>query len=251
MTWPAACWLENSRRVERFSVASSKTGISQTFDRGLAILELLAQSDHPLSAVQIAEQSGASRDSTYRLLRTLQHRRLAVKDLDGRFRVGPRFSALAANAIRDLRSKVAPIVRNLADELGVTTFFAILDGEECVTFSTAIPQGMVTALVQEPGTRHSVSVGAPGKAILSVLSESSWPKPVDAGLRREVEGVWRKGFATSQDEVLPGVFAVAVPVQIMGEPPGALAALYLDPSFQVGDIIEPLKAASATIESLL
>ena len=53
---------------------------SQTFDRGLQLLELLATADDALSVTDLAETLGVSRPVVYRLLATLEDHGLAVAD---------------------------------------------------------------------------------------------------------------------------------------------------------------------------
>ena len=78
-------------------------------------------------------------------------------------------AALAAGVAHDLQAEALPELTAVANELGLTCFLVVLDHDECVTLVSVEPRHAVASVAQRPGTRHPVTVGAPGKAILSVL----------------------------------------------------------------------------------
>jgi len=53
---------------------------SQTLSRGIRILEILADAREPLSIDELSQRLGVHRSVAYRLLRTLEHHRLTVRD---------------------------------------------------------------------------------------------------------------------------------------------------------------------------
>ncbi|MCC3332208.1 IclR family transcriptional regulator domain-containing protein [Nocardia abscessus] len=104
--------------------------------------------------------------------------------------LGAGLAALAAGVSRDLQHAALPELRVVANELGMTSLLAVtLDGDEAVTLSSAAPQHSV-AVAYRPGHRHPLTRGAPGKAILLGLPESTWPE----GLRAELERSRARGF---------------------------------------------------------
>ncbi len=151
----------SARKISMTQSRSQGPELAQTLSRGLEVLEIVAASAHPVSASQVSALCGYSRTVTYRLLRTLEHHQLVSRDGEGLYELGPGVATLAARSTRSLKTKVTPLLRELAEQETVTAFFVVLDGSDCLTFATAIPSGQVASLVQEPGTRHPVSVGAP------------------------------------------------------------------------------------------
>lgn len=200
---------------------------SQTLSRGIRILELLADARDPLSIDQLADRLGVHRSIAYRLLRTLEDHGLVARDAAGRVSLGARMAALAAGVAHDLQAEALPELTAAANELGMTCFLVVLDHEECVTLVSVEPRHAAASVAQRPGTRHPVGVGAPGKAILTVLPESAWPASLDDAHRAELHTARDRGWATSHDEVIPGLRSVAVPLRLPAGDPAAIAVVYL------------------------
>ncbi|WP_460447559.1 helix-turn-helix domain-containing protein, partial [Angustibacter aerolatus] len=76
---------------------------SQTLDRGLAVLGLLAEREHGATVSELAALLGVARPVVYRLLATLEHRQLATRGADGRAPLGLGALTLAA--------RVQPLLR--------------------------------------------------------------------------------------------------------------------------------------------
>lgn len=200
---------------------------SQTLSRGIRILELLADAARPLTIDDIATGLEVHRSVAYRLMRTLEDHGLISRDSAGLVALGPRLAALSAGVARDLTAEALPELTAIANELKMTCFLGVLDGDQCVTLQSVEPRHAVASMAQRPGASHPVIVGAPGKAILAQLPESQWPVVVSDALRRDIEMTAVRGYATSHDEVIPTVRAVAVPLRLRGHRPAAIAVVYL------------------------
>ena len=200
---------------------------SQTLDRGLRILDVVASAERPLSIAEVAAGIGVHRSVAYRLVRTLEDRGLVIRDAAGALRIGPHVATLARSVATDLQSAAGPELRALADALSMTAFLVVLDGDECVTLTTAEPRAVVASIAQRPGSRHPVTDGAPGIALQTLLSPAD---RVAHGLAEaepaEVARARAGGHAVSSGEVIPGVTAVAAPVP--GAYPAAVAVLFVD-----------------------
>jgi DNA-binding IclR family transcriptional regulator len=199
---------------------------SQTLSRGLSILDLLADANRAMTIGEVAAGIDVHRSVAYRLVRTLEDHGLVVRDAAGSLLVGPHVATLARGIAADLQSSAQPILRELADALGMTAFLVVLDRDQCVTLVTVEPQHTVASIAQRPGSRHSVLVGAPGVAVQSLLSaDDRTGRGLDAAEAPEVAVARARGWATSHGEVIPGVTSVAAPVR--GVVPAALAVLYV------------------------
>jgi DNA-binding IclR family transcriptional regulator len=192
---------------------------SQTLSRGIRVLEALAES--PLTIAGLAEALGVHRSIVYRILRTLEDHGLVSRDSSGLVSLAPRMAALARGVERDLQSAARGELTAVANDLGMTAFLVTLDRAECVTLLSVEPRAGTT-VAQRPGTRHSLSVGAPGIAIQSLLTEDQL---ADHGVaeRRTSPSEW----ATSHDEVIAGLSSIAVPLRFPGSPPSALAVVFI------------------------
>lgn len=224
---------------------------SQTLSRGIRVLEILADAREPLSIDELATRLEVHRSVAYRLLRTLEDHRLTVRDGRGRITLGARLAALAAGVAHDLRAEALPELTSAANELGMTCFLAVLDGDEVVTLTSVEPRHAIASVAQRPGTRHSVGVGAPGKAIQALLPTSQWPDDLDEQHRAELDAVGERGFAISHDEVIPGLRSTAVPLRLPDGQAAAVAVVYVSSDRSDAAIAERLSAASAVIRDAL
>lgn len=218
---------------------------SQTLDRGLQILDVLASSDHPLSIAEVAAAIAVHRSVAYRLVRTLEDRGFAIRDAAGSLRIGPHVATLARSVASDLQSAAAPELRAISDSLSMTAFLVVLDQHECVTLATAEPRTAVASIAQRPGSRHPVTVGAPGLAIQMLLSAGDRiAHRLDETEPKEVTAAREVGYAVSSGEVIPGVTAVAAPIS--GAYPAAIAVLFVDAD-DVKRVGSAVKAAALAI----
>jgi len=224
---------------------------SQTLSRGIRILEILADAREPLSIDEVPRRLGVHRSVAYRLLRTLEGHGLVTRDSAGRIQLGARMAALAAGVAHDLQAEGLPELTAVANELGTTCFLVVLDHDECVTLVSVEPRHAVASVAQRPGTRHPVTVGAPGKAILTVLPPASWPAGVSDQLRDDVTDAAARGFATSHDEVIPSLRSVSVPLVVRGRPPAAIAVVYVASAYEPAEIAARLHRSAAVIRDAL
>lgn len=231
------------------SLATVGGASSQTLDRGIRILELLADARHPQSIDELAASLGVHRSVAYRLIRTLEAHGLVERAATGRLQLGAHLAALAAGVAHDLQAEVLPELTEAANDLGITCFLVVLDRDECVTLVSVEPRHAVAAVAQRPGTRHPVSVGAPGKAILAQLSPDKWPAGLDPTMALEVHEAAVRRWAESQNEVIPSLHAVAVPLSLRGRPPAAIAAVYLPNGQEAASVADRLTRSAAAVRA--
>ncbi|WP_345801772.1 IclR family transcriptional regulator [Microbacterium sp. AZCO] len=229
----------------------AKGPASQTLSRGIRILEILADARDALSIDELAGRLEVHRSIAYRLLRTLEDHGLVVRDGNGRLALGARMAALAAGVAHDLQAEALPELTAAANELGMTCFLSLLDRDECVTLASVEPRHGVASVAQRPGTRHPVTVGAPGKAILTMSAESAWPEAMDAAHRADVRAARERGWATSHDEVIPGLRSIAVPLRLPRGERAAVAVVYLSDPHPDAEIAERLTRVARAITSAL
>lgn len=223
---------------------------SQTLSRGIRILEILADAGEPLSIDEVAKRLAVHRSVAYRLLRTLEDHGLIRRDVAGRISLGARMAALAAGVAHDLQAEALPELTAVANELGMTCFLAVLDHDECVTLTSVEPRRAIASVAQRPGTRHPVTVGAPGKAILAGLPHAL-PADASAALRAEVAEAAARGFATSHDEVIPSLRSVAVPLVLPGREVAAVAVVFVASTNADIAIAARLERSAAVIRASL
>ena len=210
---------------------------SQTLDRGLACLDFVAASDRAVSIDATAEALGLHRSIVYRLLRTLELRHLVDRDSDGDYTAGAYLAVLSRSVRRSLRAAAAPVLANLAEDLQMTAFLVVADGDEAVTIDSVEPTSLNAHVAYRPGTRHPIDRGAPGIALLA-------GRPSVAGERADVTSARSIGWAKSEAEVIAGMASIAVPIGDQG----AIAVLWLAGNpVNTTDVAARLMAAAAEV----
>jgi DNA-binding IclR family transcriptional regulator len=192
---------------------------SLTLHRGLALLGLVAEAPSPPTLPDLIRASGLHRSAVYRLLRTLEDHRLVQRTADDRYVVGLGLLVLGRGVGGDLRAAATAVLPGLADELGVTAFVVVRDGDEAVTLLSVEPAASDAHVAYRPGTRHAVDRGAPGLALLAAGPELRGERP-------EVTAARHTGWTTTSGEVLPGLSAVAAPVPPWRGPSAAVCVVF-------------------------
>ncbi len=171
------------------AVRPGRPETSQTLDRGLQLLLLLAEDDAGRTVTELAGALGVARPVVYRLLTTLEQRHLAMRGTDGRVRLGLGVLALAARVQPLLREVATPLLRRLADEVGATAHLTVADGDEALAVVVVEPQWTQFHVAYRVGSRHSLQRGAAGRAILAQRSGVPGPATSDGELQPGAHGV--------------------------------------------------------------
>ena len=185
----------------------SSTGgeISQTLDRGLTVLSLLAEHGDGLTAAELADRLETARAVVYRLLRTLESHRL-VGRVDGRYMLGIGIAELASHLRPSLQAAVLPILRQLSRQTNSTSLLTIADGDQALMLLTEEPPRSMFHLALRQGSRHPLDLGADGVAILS-------GRPAARDDAKDVQLARQRGYALSIGALQPGAIGVAAPIR--------------------------------------
>ncbi len=139
---------------------------SQTLDRGLRALEVLAAAPAGLSISALAAEVGVDRTVAYRLVTTLEQHGLVRRDGAGHLQVGLGILPLARGVQPVLRELALPVLRALAEELGTTAHLTVTDGAEALAVAVVEPSWTDFHVAYRVGARHPLERGAAGRAIL-------------------------------------------------------------------------------------
>lgn len=184
------------------------------------MLSLIAEAETPPSIDGLAAALGVHRSIAYRIVRTLEAHRLVERDGGGGCRPGVRLALLGRGVRSPLRIAALAELGPLADELGMTAFLVVADGDDAVTIESVEPRGSSVHVAYRPGNRHPLVSGAPGLALLAGVA----PQP---GERAEVAAARSAGWVHTTSEVLAGMASVAAPVVVSGRCEGAVAVVFL------------------------
>ena len=149
--------------------------ISQTLDRGLRVLDVLAATPDGLTMTELAARLDVNRTVVHRLVGTLERHALVRRDARGRLRVGLGVLRLGASVQPVLREVATPVLRHLAEAVGCTAHLTVADGEEALALVVVEPSWTDFHVGYRVGSRHPLVQGAAGRAIL--LGRAADPTP--------------------------------------------------------------------------
>lgn len=218
---------------------------SQTLDRGLRVLEVLADAEHALTSAELISALGLHRSIVYRILRTLEDHRLVSRRPDGGWEPGVGLAVLARTVVPSLHAAATRELAGVADDLAMTAFLAVADCEECLTVLTVEPRHSQAHVSYRPGGRHALDRGAPGIALLAGAPARPCERP-------EVTAARRDGYARTRGEVLPGMSSVAAAVVTPRQGVVAcVAVVYVEGPVPRPGVVERVRHAAAVIAAEL
>jgi DNA-binding IclR family transcriptional regulator len=179
--------------------------ISQTLDRGLGLLEALAESSDGLTIAEAAVALNVNRTIIHRLLTTLERHRLVRRGTGGRFFIGFGLLGLAASIQPVLRRVVQPVLRSLADDVAATAHLTVVDGAEALAVAVVEPTRTEYHVAYRVGSRHPLNQGAAGRAILAGRAGQNMPVATSGELQAGANGIAAPVFAGPGIEASVGV----------------------------------------------
>jgi IclR family pca regulon transcriptional regulator len=206
---------------------------SQSLERGLAILGCFTPSRPVLGIADIADELGMSRSTTHRYVITLVALGYLEQGASRKYRLGLRVTDLGMSALNStgLREHARPYLEELRQRSSYTTSLGVLDGTEVLYIDRALSfrrgQNQIDLGLQA-GSRVPAYASAMGKLLMANLPDNQQKsllaelKPSKQGpntivskkaLRSELEQVREAGFAVDDQELAPGLFAIAAPVR--------------------------------------
>lgn len=239
--------------------------------RSLQVLEVLSNSNIPLTLSQVAYKLNVPKSSLMRLLHSMEKGGYILKVLGSDcFTLGVKTTDLAFNSLHNktFLTQSRLILRNLVEKLGEACNFTIPFENE-VLYLDRVNTNEVLRLHFEPGIRVPMYCTASGKLFLSelttearnVIFDQIEVKPYTKKtiisrnlLDREIAQILKVGFSTDNEEFVRGMAAVAVPVKNdLGVVIGAIACHAPIARLSLPELIKyipDLKSAAKKIESL-
>ncbi|WP_127145751.1 IclR family transcriptional regulator [Pelagibacterium montanilacus] len=203
-----------------------RSGLVQSVDRALTLLEVLAEDEEGHRLTDIATRSGLSISTVHRLLTTLEQRKFVQFDRsDGMWHVGRQAFTVGATFARQ-RNFVAPalpVLRRLRDRTRETANLGVVDEGEVVVLTQAESREIMRAITRVGG-RAPMAQSGMGKAILATYSDDEVAayikraalRPITARaitrldvLRRDLEVTRARGYAIDDEEYVTGLRCVA------------------------------------------
>lgn len=164
---------------------------AQTLDRGLQVLLHLGAPGHVrgMTMTELATELGVGRAVVYRLVATLEARDFVTRGSDGRVRLGLGVTRLQL-AVRPMLVEAArPILRDLADEVGATSHLTVAEGEQALALAVVEPSWTDFHISYRVGSRHPLTLGAAGRAILEARRGTGAPVVTSGELQQGAHGL--------------------------------------------------------------
>jgi DNA-binding IclR family transcriptional regulator len=183
----------------------------QTLDRGLAALSVISQRAAGMTVAELADELEVHRAICYRIVNTLEAHGLVTRTEDGRIRLGAGAAVLAARFEPQLLRSTGPVLRRLAEQTEATAHLSMAQGADCVVVRVVEPDDSAIRVSYRVGSRHPLTRGAAGIAILAA-------GPERAGDDVRVTTARRLGYAVTQGELERGAIGIAASVVRAGDP---------------------------------
>ena len=209
-------------------------------EKGLEILEHLAEANLPLSRTEIAKGLGRAPAELFRMLSCLEQKGYVLRDEDsGKYRMSMRLYAMGSQAdpARLLREAARKPMEELAESVGQSCHLGVRHGDQLLILMECLPPKKI-CLAVGVGTSLPLSRTSSGKLILSGLDQEEMEailnrdpyfqsnKPrAQAAFRRELEQIRKSGCVIAPSAISSGVVDCAMPVGIPGTDTSAVIAV--------------------------
>lgn len=172
--------------------------MSQTVDRALSILPLLAEG--PADLGQVADRLGVHKSTALRLLRTLHEHGFVYRQSDQRYRLGARLFALAQEAMEnlDIREIAHPHLVRLNETCGHTVHLAVHEEGE-VLYIDKVDSRYPVRMYSRIGKPVAITVAAVAKLLLADL-----PEPERRAVAEKLDYPLHGPFDAARRRVPPG-----------------------------------------------
>ncbi len=197
---------------------------SQTVARALELLSLVAASPEPLTTRKLAEKSGLSRPTTYRLLVTLERQGYLDRVQEHAFTLG--YKATRMSGVRAshqaLARRARPVLEALMDEVGDTSSLSVPVGSAVVEIEQIDPPHPVRQM-SYINMAFPLHCSSNGKVMLSEMTavelDAYLSRPLEPWtqrsiteperLRQELSVVRAAGYGTSIAELYDGINGIS------------------------------------------
>lgn len=210
--------------------SSAAMKMTQSVDRALSILNLLAEHPRGLGVSSIAEALALHVSTAYRLLSTLMaHGLVRQQPETNKYRLGLRLVDLGTTVLGglDIREEAAPFLHELQRKSGEVVHLGVLDGGRVVYIDKVEPLHDKSRIYSRIGRQSPAHCTGLGKVLLAFAPEevvertiAKWglqrftPATIcePAELKRHLREVRAAGYAVDNEEHEKGVCCVAAPV---------------------------------------
>jgi len=203
--------------------------IIQSVAHALDVLEEFRNETEELGVTELSKKLKLHKNNVFRILATLQSRNYIEQNRSNdNYRLGIKCLELGQTFIhqRGLLKQARPILHELAETTGETSYISILRGSE-VIYLDSVETSSTVRVVSRVDLHMPIHATAAGKALVSYDSDEELRKifsgelPIYAkatrtgvdDLLKEVALVRERGYATDLEEFEEGLRCIAAPVR--------------------------------------
>jgi DNA-binding IclR family transcriptional regulator len=196
---------------------------TQAVDRAARLLTEVVQSADPMTFTGLSAATGLAKSTTSRLLLALERNGLVRRDDHGRFLPGEMFVSFAwrGGAEAGLVAVAQPFLERLGKATGETINLGVAAGGRVEQIAQVDSTYMIGG-TNWVGLSVPLHCSALGKVLLAygaaqlplgaLERRTDRTITIDAALRADLAGVRARGYAVTDEELEPGLIAVAAPV---------------------------------------
>ena len=208
----------------------SKGYFAPSVKRAFEILKLVSASKDGVGISEIARGLDIAKSTVHGMTSALEEAGVVLRDpVTKRYTLGFTLFELGKNAYSqiDLKDLARPVAEELMERTNASVFLGVLNGDHVTVLDVVVPRTelKITAPI---GTTLPLLAGAVGKVFLSRVDEEEVRRIIKTqGLTRftensitgterylqEIRAAKENGFATDDEEYIPGVRAVAAPIK--------------------------------------
>jgi len=249
------------------------TSVVKSAERALAVLQLLARTDRPMTTVEVARAGNMPKSSAHHLLNVMRDMDfVAYQDTSRTWSLGVATLEVGAGYLRSdpLQVQGQRALTELTSRMGLTSHLAVLQHTDVLYIGKQDAPGNGVKLVTEVGTRLPAHLTSVGQAILAHLTPSALTALYDghtldqvtgagprtlAELLTQLEKVRANGHALDTGMITMGISCLAAPIlRHDGQPAAAIGVTYLTAQLgpdQVEDAIAAVRSAGRQLSAAL
>ena len=196
---------------------------TQAVDRAARLLSEVVHSADPVTFTELSVTTGLAKSTTSRLLLALERNGLVRRDSHGRFLPGEMFVSFAwrGGAEASLVAVAQPFLEKLGKATGETINLGVANGDS-VEQIAQVDSTYLIGGTNWVGLSVPLHCSALGKVLLAFGAAQLPPGKLarrtdktitsEAALRADLAGVRARGYAVADEELEPGLVALAAPV---------------------------------------
>jgi len=212
------------------SVSEAPKNSIQVIERMMALLEVLAEAQDPVSLKQLSQVTGLHPSTAHRILASLTGSRIVERKDAGNYQLGIRLLELG-NLVKsriNLREVALPYMQQLHEKIGESVNLGIRHDDEIVYIERTSAGRSLVRVVYLVGGRaplHLTSVGKlflaedPPQAVKEYAKRTGLPGKTahslvtQAALEKELERIRRHNLGFDDEEAEVGLKCVAAPIR--------------------------------------